>query len=70
MDTTIIQAKQISRDGVGLMNERVRAQRARESEESNKPKARRNLWTDLDIKDALANKLSEKQKNHINKNKK
>jgi hypothetical protein len=27
------------------------------------------IWTNNDIKNALANRLSEKQQNHINKNK-
>lgn len=66
MDTTNLQ---ISRGRVGTKNERVRAQRARESDEFNKPKARRHLWTDQDIKNAMSNVLSKKQQNHINKNK-
>jgi hypothetical protein len=67
MDTTDIQ---ISRGREGTKNERVRAQRARESDEFNKPQARRHLWTDKDIKDSMSNILSQKQQNHINKNKK
>jgi hypothetical protein len=68
MDTTIIQQK-ISNDGVTLKNDRARTH-ARGSDETNKPKARRHLWTDKDIKDAMSNTLSQKQQNHINKNKK
>jgi hypothetical protein len=67
MDTTHLQ--QISSGRVTLKNDRARTN-ARGSDETNKPQARRHLWTDQDIKNAMSNTLSQKQQNHINKNKK